>query len=199
MYLDSCDVRGAAARVAAWLRPGLSLLALVLALAGCTTLRVSTDYDRSASFAGYHSFAWLAREHRGTRNPLIVQRAHDAIQAELTAKGFSFVADSATADFVVDFTIGSRERVEVDSYPVPYGGPWYWADRGWWGYPYWGRDVDVRQYREGTLAIDVFDARTHRAVWHGRAKKNLTPSDIEHSEEAIRAVVQALLAGFPPK
>jgi len=178
---------------------GLSLLLLMLALGGCTTLRVASDYDRSVSFGAYHSFAWLAREHVGTRNPLTIQRARDAIQAELSRKGFTYVPDAATADFVVDFTIGSRERTQIESYPAPYTGPWYWADRAWWGYPYWGAELDVRRYREGTLAIDIFDAHTHRPAWHGWAKKELTAADLEHSEEPIRATVQALLAQFPPK
>jgi len=52
-------------------------------------------------------------------------------------------------------------------------------------------------YREGTLSIDVFDAHTHRPVWHGWAKKELTREDQEHSEAPIRAAVAAVLAAFP--
>lgn len=177
-----------------WLLAGMLC---ALALAACESLRVSSDYDHAASFAGYHSFAWLAREHHGSANPLVVQRAHDAIQAELTARGFTYSADAAAADFVVDFTIGSRERTDVQSYPAPYTGPGGWAP-GWWGYPYWGTEVDVRQYREGTLSIDVFDARSHRAVWHGWARKELTRADMENSQAPIRAAVAAVLARFPP-
>jgi uncharacterized protein DUF4136 len=168
-----------------------------LALAACETLRVSSDFDHTASFAGYHSFGWLPREQHGSANPLIVQRAHDAVQAELTAKGFTYTDNAASADFVVDFTIGSHERLDVQSYPAAYLGPG-WGYRGWWGYPYWGSDVDVRQYREGTLSIDVFDGRSHRPVWHGWAKKELTRSDIENSAAPIRAAVAAVLAKFPP-
>ena len=172
--------------------------AVVLALAACATLRVGNDYDRNASFASYHSFTLLPREHQGNANPLIVQRARDAIQAELTQKGFAYVSDAAAADFAVDFTIGARERMEVRSYPAPYAG-WYSGYPGWWGYPYWGSEVDVRQYREGTLAIDVFDVHTHRPVWHGWAKKELTGADIERSEAPIHGAVSAVLAKFPPK
>ncbi len=171
--------------------------AVLLMLAGCETLRVGSDYDRNASFAGYHSFAWLPREHRGNANPLAVQRMQDAIYQELTQKGFTYISDVAAADFAVDFTIGSRERIEVYSYPASYAG-WYGGYPGWWGYPYWGSEVDVHQYREGTLAIDVFDTRTHRPVWHGWAKKELTQSDIEHSEGPIREAVHAVLTKFPP-
>lgn len=166
-----------------------------LVLAACATLQVGSDYDRSASFTGYHQFALMPRT-RTAANPLVAQRAQDAIQAELAAKGFVYVADAATADFVVDFAIGARDRVDIASYPAPYAGM-YWG-RGWWGYPYWGDQVDVRQYKEGTLSIDVFDARTHKPIWHGWAKKELSQSDMARSERPIRDAVNAVLQRFPP-
>jgi hypothetical protein len=190
---------------------GLSALAVVLGLAGCESLRVGSDFDRQASFSGYHRYSWMPREHPRTLNPLVLQRAHDSIDAALAAKGFVYVSDPAAADFMVDFTIGSRERTEVTAYPPPYTGPWYGGygynaypgryygyPGGWWGHPYWGSDVSVHTYREGTLAIDIFDQRTHRPVWHGWAKKTLTQADLERSEGPIREAVNTVLAAFPP-
>jgi hypothetical protein len=173
---------------------------LAVTLAACATMQVGSDYDRSASFSGYHTFAMMQREHHGTaRNPLVVTRTDDAIRQALQQRGYSFTNDPASADFVVDFTIGSEERTDINAYPGPYGGAgWGYAGRGWWGGGYWGSDLDVRQYREGTLSVDMFDARTHRPVWHGWAKKELTRRDIEQSEEPIRKAVDAILARFPP-
>ena len=165
----------------------------------CSTLRVGSDYDHDATFSGYHNFGWLERQHRGTRNPLVAQRARDAIQAQLTHKGFTYVSDNSAADFVVDFSIGARDRLDVETYPAPYAGPWDLGVANWWGSPYWGSATDVRQYREGSLTIDIFDARSHRPVWHGWAKKELTESDIDRSEAPIREAVAAVLAEFPRK
>ena len=168
-----------------------------LTLAGCTTLRVGTDFDHSARFSGYHTFNLMEREHRGSVNPLVVQRARDAIEAELLRHGFTASGSTGQADFDVDFTIGARDRMDTPSYPDAYVRHGFWDARDWWD-PYWGSELDVRQYREGTLSIDIFDPRTHRPVWHGWAKKELTQSDIEHSEEPIRASVAAVLKNFPP-
>ena len=177
----------------------------VAALSACDPMRVASDYDHSASFSGYHSFAWLPRAQPATSstpvNPLVRQRAHDATQAELIRKGYAYTDDAASADFVVDITIGSQERVDVQSYPATYMGPGWGYNAGYnaaWGYPYWGSSVDVRQYREGTLSIDVFDGRSHRPVWHGWASKELTQSDIENSAAPIQAAVASVLAKFPP-
>jgi hypothetical protein len=51
---------------------------------------------------------------------------------------------------------------------------------------------------EGTLSVDVFDAHSHKPVWHGWAKKELTRSDIEHSQKPINEAVHEILANFPP-
>lgn len=174
--------------------PGL--IALALMLAACETLRTGSDYDHAASFAGYHTFVLMPRQHRDLHNPLVLQRTEDAIRSYLESRGYVYETDPSRADFAVDFTIGSHERTDIQSYPEPWGGPWYRP--GWWGGPYWGNTLDVRQYREGTLSIDVFDDRSHRPVWHGWAKKTLSRSDIEHSEEPIRQAVAAVLAKFPP-
>jgi len=171
---------------------------VVLVLAGCAGLRVGSDHDPQASFGGYRSFAWLPREYHGSCNPLVVQRAHDAIETELNAKGLARASDPGAADFIVDFTIGARDRIDVQSYPEPFliAGPA--GEFPWWGYRYWGSEVNVRQYREGVISIDVFDAQTRRPVWHGWAKKELTRSDLEQSDAPIRTAVQAVLKSFPP-
>ncbi len=181
---------------------GWVAVAAAVVLAACATMKVGSDYDKSASFANYHSFALMAREHHGLSrdtNPLVIQRADDAIKTEMVRKGYQLSADPARADFVVDFTIGAQDRTDVNAYPDPYVGMgWGWGRRGWWGGSYWGDNLDVRQYREGTLSIDVFDAHSHRPVWHGWAKKELSRKEIESSEAPIRSAVVAVLEKFPP-
>jgi Domain of unknown function (DUF4136) len=178
-----------------------SLVVTLGLLSGCATqLQVGSDYDRTATFRGYHTFTVIQREHSGLEtplNPLVAVRVEDAIKADLNEKGYVEAVDPQAADFAVGFTIGSRERTDITSYPQPYAG-WGWGGPRWWGGPYWGDAVDVRQYREGTLSLDVFDARSHRPVWHGWAKKELSDDDMEHSEEHVRHAVTAVLAGFPP-
>lgn len=175
-----------------------SVVALSLTLSACETMRVGNNYDRSANFADYHTFTWLPRSEYGVRNPLVIERTREAIQTRLEQKGYTYTSQPDTADFAVDFTVGARQRTNVYVYPAPYGGPWYWYGPRWWGYPYWGTGVDVHRYREGVLSVDVFDARTHRPVWHGWAKKSLTRADMEESGPTIRKAVDAVLADFPP-
>lgn len=170
-----------------------------LLLAACVSQRDWMEYDESAMFSGYHTFAWMPREHHPSRALPIVQRAHDAIEAELTRKGYTRVANTAGADFIIDFTIGTQDRIDYQSYPRPYFVPDLTVYSEWWGSPYWGLQIDTHQYREGTLAVDVFDAVSRTPVWHGGAGRELTRSEKERSAASIRAVVQAALRSFPPR
>jgi len=168
-------------------------LASALLLAACASMRVGSDYDHAVSFSGYHSFALVRREHRGIQNPLAVTRAEDDIQQELQRRGFTLAADRASADFTVDFTLGAQERADISTYGLGYVGPW-----GGWAGPGWRGGIDVRQYHEGTLSIDIFDARTGRPVWRGWANKDLTAREIEQPGEPITKAVSSVLATFPP-
>jgi hypothetical protein len=167
------------------------LLVGVLALAACTTTaHVASDYDKSTQFSNFHKFALIVRPHPSMHSsPLVEQRTYDAIRQALIAKGFTYVADLAQADFAADFSVGAQDRLDVSSYPH-YVGPF--------GPAGWSNQIDVHQYQEGTLAIDVFDLQSHKAVWHGSAQKELSQSEMEHSEEPIREAVTAVLANFPP-
>lgn len=180
------------------MRRAVLLLLAALVLGACAaTLQTGVDFDRTASFAGYRSFGWMPRTHPAPHNPLNLRRVQDAIQAELEAKGLRFEPELARADLAVDFTLDSAERIDVTSYPTEFRGGWGWGG-GYWGAGYWGSEIDVHQYREGTLAIDLFDARSHQAVWHGWAKKPLDRHDLEDPGPPIRAAVAAVLAPYPP-
>jgi hypothetical protein len=171
---------------------------LVLVAAACETLQTGSDYDHAASFAGFHSFTITRRQNDQPPDPLVTQRAYDGIVGYLQSRGYVYVEDPAKADFTVDFNLGSQERTEIYSY---YPSPWctgWCAGPGWWGGPYWSSTLDVRQYREGTLWVNIFDNKTRRAVWHGWAKKTLSQGDVEHSTEAINTTVASVLDKFPP-
>jgi hypothetical protein len=161
-------------------------------------MRTGSDFDRTANFVGLRNFTIMQRPHEQVRNPLMVQRTQDAIRSRLQSRGFTYVEDPTQADFAVDFTLGSRERINIQSYPAPWGTAWY-GGPGWWGRPYWGNTIDVRQFQEGTLSIDIFDDKTNRPVWHGWATQQLSQSDNDMSEDAINRAVTAVLDRFPPR
>ena len=55
-------------------------------------------------------------------SPLLEGRIMSAIQRELQAKGYDYVEGAEYADFAIAFTVGSREKIRVDTYPTYYRG-----------------------------------------------------------------------------
>jgi hypothetical protein len=170
----------------------LAMMTVGSLLTACAPMRVSNDYDHRAAFSNYHTYAWLPREHARSQNPLAVRHAQEAIDAEMQTKGYTLTADPTGADFVVDFTLSAKERLDIQSYPVAYRGPWMYG-RG-----YFGDSIDLRTYREGSLMIDIFDGQSHQPVWTGKATKELSRADLEHSRAPLQAAATAVLAAFPP-
>jgi hypothetical protein len=178
-------------------RPACALLLAWLAV-GCAGVRVRSDFDPNARFDAYQSFAMLSEEQgtlaggAGTEgvDPLLLRRIHESIERHLEARGYRKLDDPAAADFVVSFSVGKREKVQIQSSPTLTGG--YYGYGGW----YAGTSVWATSYTEGTLSIDVFDGRSHLAVWHGSASKRV--SQATDRAALVDEVVGAILAKFPP-
>jgi hypothetical protein len=171
----------------------------VLLLAACASMRVGSDQHPQADFSGYRTFAWMAEAPAGGSgqvqlSALTLRRIREAVEGELSAKGYRHAAGAGAADFLVSFTVGTRERMEsrTRSIPIQEQGPsrqWSWLD------------VDVHFHQEGTLSIDIFDGASAQPVWHGWATKTVTDADQADPGPVIqRAVSQILekLPGSPP-
>lgn len=164
----------------------------------CTTSRVHSDFDPQADFSNYSTFSWIsdaplirpAGQDDIYVSPLDLQRIRSAIRSELTAKGYQYLDDNRNVDFVVSFTVGSRDKIDVDSYPMPYRGSWRW--------PYYGDTLRVHSYTEGILAIDIFDGELRRPVWHGLARKRISGSNPEKTGRLIQNEIAGILSEFPP-
>ena len=118
-----------------------------------------------------------------------------AIRAQLESRGFDYASNAATADFLVSFTVGSREKIDREAYPSMSSGS---GGRGGWATAYYGGG-SAAAYLEGVLAIDMFDAAELRPVWHGVYGKTITDEDRNDMSDVIVETVTAILAAFPPK
>ena len=178
-------------------------------IGGCaSTFDATHDHDANHDFSNYQTFAWISKNPMKvgpsvqSPNPLLEPRIMSAVETAMNQKGYRQVDAPKDADFVVSFTVGSREKIRVDSYPTMSVGvasayPSHWG----WGAAYHccASDTQVRQYTKGILAIDMFDVKGRRPVWHGVAQKTITESDRENAQETISAAVDAILDGFPPQ
>jgi hypothetical protein len=175
------------------MRPILPLLLMTSLLAACASGPVvHTERDPSAAFGSYHAYAW--RQEPPISNPMLRQRIVDAIDGELAGKGWQRVPEPQ-ADVVLVGNVSARDEQTVDAF---YEGT-DWSGWGWSRqmYPLGLRHVEVRTYKIGTLVLDMFDARTRRAVWRAEAEGTVPSSPLRRDEAAMKAV-HAMFADFPP-
>ncbi len=164
---------------------------LLFVVTSCTTVRVATDYDRQANFNAYSSFAFYKPGvDKAQISDLDKKRILRAIEVELQKKGLN---KSESPDLLV--SIFTKERERVDVYNNNFG--WGWGWNPWWGGGNWG--TTVTSTPEGTLYIDLIDAKSNELVWQGIGSARLVTDDIDKKDERIREIVSEILAEYPPE
>jgi hypothetical protein len=172
-----------------------ALAAAAAALLACSHAKVETQFDPKAEFARYRTWAWVAEQPgpeqaEAVRNPAVMGLVRQAVERELGARGLAR-ASGPEPDLLVAVLGFAHDRIEVTHYgyaePVAYG--WY-SPPGAYG-------TNVQQYREGTLVLDLVDARTKQLVWRGTATD--TVSSTSQVPAVIDAAVKDMLASYPPK
>jgi len=175
----------------------LGPLALVLALA-CSTVRVTSDYDPEVDFSAYRSYAWLPRTPEATGHPrldspMVQERVHRGIDRALAAKGYQ--PGGEQADFFVTYQLAVDHK--LDAYTT------YREYYGLYGYRVAIPETTVREYDEGSLIIDVMDAKRQKVVWRGVASGRLRDTsgtqDPVELQARVYEVVDEVLASFPPQ
>lgn len=176
------------------------ILLAAVSLSACATIRTGSHYDETTDFAAYRTFAWIddipyITEESSVRvSPLTLQKIQAAIQSELERMGYTYVPNRDEADFIIAYTIGTRDKIRVSSYPIDYPGNWGWHVRGSYFHI---REISAHTYSEGTLGVDIFDGASNKPVWHGWAEKTISRADREDPEPVIREGVARLFENFP--
>lgn len=168
-----------------------------LAVPGCSSMTVRTDYDREQDFSGYKTYHWPDTQDLNPNDvlqqePLVAKRVMAAVDKVLQEKGFKLV-ESGEVDFVVFIHAGVEDRMRVTNWGGHYGG---WYDP-WWGA--YGGTTTVSYYQEGTLVIDIVDAKERELSWRGMGTDTVGDiQDPDKMQEALDKIVAKIMADFPP-
>jgi len=175
----------------------LPLLALLILLSSCSSVKVVADYDKEAKFNDYKTFAFFKTGiDKAEISDLDKRRILRAIEAELLAKGFT---KSEKPDLLVSLFTKSQQRVDVYNNSWGNGG-WGWGGYGGFG-PSWGWDWNqqpsVSTSMQGHLYIDLIDANKKELVWQGMGTGYLS-RNMEKKEARIKEFVTKIMEKYPP-
>jgi len=177
-----------------------------LLFAGCSSQpSVETDHQADFDFSSLKTFE-VAETKQNTQesilvSPFTLSHIHSALGGEL-AKRYQIAAAGAKPDFIVNYHVVIEEKLDPHSYDSLYG---YGYGYGYYGrgyyrpWPYYGYGTGVRVYNQGSLIIDIVDAKTGKPIWRGVSEKRLGRSMApQQQREILSAAVTEVIAHFPP-
>ena len=159
-------------------------------LTSCSSVYVNTDYDKKANFESYKTYAYNKSSiDKLEISDLDKKRILYAIDAVMPTKQFS---KSENPDVLINIFTKERERVNVyNNMSWGYGFGWGWG-------PGWGMGfTQTTTTPEGTLYIDIVDAKSKELVWQGIGTGYLT-TNFEKKDERIAEFVSKILEKYPP-
>ena len=184
------------------MKKSISILSLaigaVITLASCSTT-AHVEVAQGVNFNNYKTFGWakdsLTKSGR-VDNDIVDNNIKNSIGTELEGKGWQ--ETDQQPDVLLDYNVTVQKGVKRETDPVysyPYTGYFYNSWRGRMGYYYNpGFFSGYRTYnvpfKEGTLTVNMVDAKNNKLIWQGWAtgdvtKKNVTSKEAQADVKSI--------------
>jgi hypothetical protein len=188
--------------------------AAVLALGACApAISVRTALSPDASLRGLRTFRVMptpkpkiAGAVSSINDPMLVNSiSNRALRNDLTQEfaSLGYVASDSNPDFCVAYYASAKQQLDVTYWDYGYAWqPHWWG--GWgrrWGRG-WGGDWAtpsgpvVTRYTEGTVIVDVFDAKTKDLLWRGQGVATVSDDERQY-EQDLKQTVEAIVDKFP--
>jgi len=172
-----------------------------LLLAGCASV-AHVEKDDSVNFSKYHSYTWVEAQAskddsaKTKVSDLTERKIKDAVNAELAKAGWR--ESKARPDVLISYDVVVERGVKDNTDPVysqpftryvynPYTRRWialYYPSE------FLGYERNQRSVKEGTVTVNVIDAKTEKTVWQGWTtdevnSQNLTTKEIQNAVKSI--------------
>jgi hypothetical protein len=158
-------------------------------LASSFAQRVQTDFDHQANFAQYKTYSW---QKITPANSLWDSRIKNAVEAQLAAKGWTHVDENGDVAIVAMKTTQTERTLET--FYDGFGGGWRWRGFGGFG----DTTTTEHDYKEGTLVVDLYDAKTKQLIWRGSVE-DMISDKAEKNEKNLDKGVATMFKNFPPE
>jgi len=167
------------------------IITISIFLISCSSITVNQDYDPAFDFSKLKTYGFIPIPADAGIDQLSADKLDAAIKNELNAKGYTI---AEKPDFGIALMFSQQTKTNIQSYGYGYG-------YGAWGRPgmYGTGGVDVTQYQQGTLIVDVIDMANQKLVWRGTGSGVMSDSpSVEERTQNVNNAINQILAQFPP-
>lgn len=172
-----------------------ALAALASTLLACATAPdIRREVNPAADFGNYKTYAFfspLATDQAGYES-MLTGHLKAVTRRMMESKGY--VYREANPDLLVNFFANVQDKQEIRSVPTTMG--YYGYRRGYYGGFGWST-VETITYREGTLTVDLVDAKRKFLAWQATAEGTVSGEARKNPGAAIDAVVTQMMAELP--
>jgi hypothetical protein len=169
-------------------RTAVCIVLFLVALGNALAQQVKTDFDHQANFSQYKTYSWQEIK---PANSLWHARIQRAVEAQLTAKGWTKV--ESNGDVAVVAIATSHTERTLQTFYDGMGGGWRWRGFGGMG----EATTTEQDYKEGTLVVDMYDAKTKQLIWRGSSEDTVS-NNAEKNEKNLDKGVAKMFKKFPP-
>ncbi len=184
--------------------PAIAAALLIATLmTGCASSpKIRSDFDHNATFSQYHTYNFYMDAGPESTNyqSLFSQYMLTAITKEMDARGYE---KSDDPDLLVNFNAVLRDKTKITTRPAPVSYRGYYGYRGgyydpWFGYSHSSAtETHVSEYTEGTVNIDLVDAKKQKLIWEAVAVGRVREETLRNLEQAVTEAVPRFFETYP--
>jgi hypothetical protein len=163
------------------------LLAATLGLSSCSPFQVKSDYAATANFNNYRTYK--LRIDDLNLNDIDKDRVLNEVSKQLQMEGLK-VSDNP--DLIVNLKANHKKIQDVQG--SPYG---MYGGFGYGGFGFGMSRSFSSTYNEGSLVVDLIDAKSQKLVWQG-VGSGISVDSPRSKQQQIPEIVAEIMANYPP-
>lgn len=158
--------------------PIFALAIAFILFSSCTSYRIISDYEKNVNYSSFKTYQVMNHKDGfpAGADPENRQQVIQAIQFEMNTLGYS---ESKQPDLLVAWFVKVKDVETVDFYMNYYD---EWDVH---------REMQIVEYQEGTLVVDLIDVKNNRVIWHAKTSDRVY-AGMPNLDEKIKNVVEAM-------
>jgi Domain of unknown function (DUF4136) len=181
----------------------LAATAAVLISACANAPTINHETTPASTFTSYKTFGFLSplATDKFPYESLLTQHLKDATRQAMESKGYVF--NASAPDLLLNFYVNIQDKQDVRTTPGSAAYARYGYPGGYYGYRsgYYRvvntATVETVNYKQGTLTIDLVDAKQKVLAWTATAEGRVSNDALQNPGPAIDALVTNMMSALP--